>query len=454
MAVLILRARFTIISMKNKSSRVKTSFKSTKNTKSNADQGVTHLAKTSSPFLALSNKGFRALIITYTLAMMADNIEHVISYWMMYQKFHSPELGGFAVLSHWLPFLFFSVPVGMLGERFDPRRLIQIGMVLFCSASIGWGYCFFVDGLQIWQAMALLVLHGCAGVFWHTSTQILLHDVVTKEELPGAVRLLATARYLGILVGPGVGGLILIGLGPIYGIFLNAFFYVPIFLWLVSAPYGPAFRAAVRSFKVPVRGLSDIVSTFKEVSTLPAIFSMVILAGAASFFVGNSYQAQMPAFAEDLGHGDPGLLYSLLLAADAAGALFAGLILSNKGIMRPRPRTALTLAFIWCIVLTSFALTNDYAIALTLLFIAGFLELSFSSMAQTLVQLNAPEEHRGRVIGLFNMFSLGMRAGAGIIVGLTGGLIGVHWSLGLSGVLLAAIILVVLYMFRQPQESK
>ena len=401
----------------------------------------------SSSLSAFSNKGFRALIITYTLAMMADSIEHVIRYWMMYQKFHSPELGGFAVLSHWLPFLFFSVPVGMLGERFDPRRLIQIGMVLFSLASIGWGYCFLVDGLQMWQAMALLVLHGCAGVFWHTSTQLLLHDVVNKEELPGAVRLLATARYLGILVGPGLGGLILIGFGPTYGIFLNATFYIPTFLWLVSAPYGPSFRTTARTFKIPVRGFSDIISTFKEVSALPVIFSMVILVGAASFFVGTSYQAQMPAFAEDLGHGDPGLLYSLLLAADAAGALFAGLVLSNKGLMRPRPKAALILAFIWCLVLSSFAFTHQYIIALTLLFVAGFLELSFNSMAQSLVQLNAPDEHRGRVIGLFNMFSLGMRAGAGVTVGLIGGLIGIHWSLGFAGILLAAIITVVMYIF-------
>jgi len=402
----------------------------------------------SSSFAALSNKGFRALIITYTLAMMADNVEHVISYWMMYQKFHSPELGGFAVLSHWLPFLFFSVPVGMLGERFDPRRLIQIGMVLFSAASLGWGYCFFVDGLQMWQAMALLVLHGCAGVFWHTSTQILLHDVVTKEELPGAVRLLATARYLGILAGPGVGGLILIGLGPIYGIFLNASFYIPTFIWLINAPYGPAFRTAVRSFQIPVRGFSDIISTFREVSRLPVIFSMVILAGGVSFFIGSSYQAQMPAFAQDLGHGDPGLLYSLLLAADAAGALFAGLILSNKGIMRPRPKAALILALIWCASLICFALTEQYILCLLLLFIAGFVELSFSSMAQTIVQLNAPEEHRGRVIGLFNMFSLGMRAGAGITVGLVGGMIGVHWSLALSGIILAVMITALLCIFR------
>jgi len=52
---------------------------------------------------------YRAQFIAYVLAMMADNIEHVISYWVVFQKFHSPALAGFAVLSHWLPFLFFSV---------------------------------------------------------------------------------------------------------------------------------------------------------------------------------------------------------------------------------------------------------------------------------------------------------------------------------------------------------
>ena len=63
--------------------------------------------------------------------MMADSIEHVISYWMMFEKFHSPALGGFAVISHWLPFLLFSIYSGALADRFDPRRIIQIGMVLF-----------------------------------------------------------------------------------------------------------------------------------------------------------------------------------------------------------------------------------------------------------------------------------------------------------------------------------
>ena len=72
--------------------------------------------------------------------MMADSIEHVISYWMMFEKFHSPALGGFAVVSHWLPFLLFSVYSGALADRFDPRRIIQIGMFFFIAASLGWGF--------------------------------------------------------------------------------------------------------------------------------------------------------------------------------------------------------------------------------------------------------------------------------------------------------------------------
>src|SRR6516165_11456581 len=76
-------------------------------------------------FAALRHPGYRAQFVTYFLAMMADNIEHVISYWVVFQKFHSPALAGFGVLSHWLPFLLFSVASGALADRFDPRRLIQ-----------------------------------------------------------------------------------------------------------------------------------------------------------------------------------------------------------------------------------------------------------------------------------------------------------------------------------------
>jgi MFS family permease len=84
---------------------------------------------------------------------------------------------------------------------------------------------------------------------------------------------------------------------------------------------------------------------------------------------------------------------------------------------------------VWAVALAAFSMVGFYPLALVLLFTAGFFELSFNSMAQTLVQLNAPPAIRGRVIGLYSMSALGMRTFSGITVGLVGSLTGVHWSL-------------------------
>jgi MFS family permease len=399
-------------------------------------------------FAALRHAGFRAQFITYVLAMMADNIEHVISYWVVFRKFESPALAGFAVVSHWLPFLLFSVAAGALADRFDPRRIIQCGMTLFIIASLGWGYFFITDTLQMWHAMVLLVIHGCAGVLWQSPNQLLLYDIVGPADLSSAVRLNATARYLGVLVGPAVGGAIMLALGPSLGILVNTVFYLPLVVWLVNAPYGPRFRMGVRPPRRAVRGLADIVQTVRDIADHPVIVSMTLLGGCASFFVGNAYNAQMPGFALDLGHGDPGVAYSSLLAADAAGAMIAGVLLESRALLAAKPRTAIILAVLWCCALAGFSLATVYPLALALLFTAGFFELAFNAMAQTLVQLNAPIDIRGRVIGLFNMATLGLRAFSGISVGLIGSLIGVHWSLALSTLAVLAIACALLALRR------
>jgi len=393
----------------------------------------------SGSFAAMKSVPYRLQFGSYVLAMMADNIEHVISYWVVFQKFHSPALAGFAVLSHWLPFLLFSVAVGGLADRFDPRRIIQCGMLLFIVASSGWGFFFLTDTIQMWHAMLLLVIHGCAGVLWQTPNQLLLYDLVSPADLPSAVRLNAMARYLGILVGPAVGGVIMLTLGTSHGIIFNTLFYLPMLLWLFRAPVRDK-SVAVRRFAV--RGLADIVLTVRAIGTQPVLTAMTWLAGLTSFMIGNAYHAQMPGFAGDLGHGDPGVSYSVLLAADAAGAVLAAIALESWGRLKGTPRTAIMLAMLWSLALLGFALVPIYPVAIALLFCAGFFELSFNTMAQALVQLNAPHDIRGRVVGLYNMAGLGMRAFSGITVGLFGAAIGIHWSLGLSAALLLAMLLV------------
>lgn len=398
-------------------------------------------AAASGSFAAMKSVPYRLQFIAYVLAMMADNIEHVISYWVVFQKFHSPALAGFAVLSHWLPFLLFSVAVGGLADRFDPRRIIQCGMLLFIVASAGWGFFFLTDTIQMWHAMLLLVIHGCAGVLWQTPNQLLLYDLVGPADLPSAVRLNAMARYLGILVGPAVGGVIMLTLGTSHGIIFNTLFYLPMLLWLFRAPARDT-ATAVRRFAV--RGLADIVLTMRAIGTQPVLTAMTWLAGLTSFMIGNAYHAQMPGFAGDLGHGDPGVSYSVLLAADAGGAVLAAIALESWGRLKGTPATAILLAMLWSVALLGFALVRVYPIAIVLLFFAGFFELSFNTMAQALVQLNAPHDIRGRVVGLYNMAGLGMRAFSGITVGVAGAAIGIHWSLGLSAAVLLALLVLLL----------
>jgi MFS family permease len=399
------------------------------------------MAETAVSFPALRQPVFRAYFFGAASAMMADSIEHVISYWIMYQKFASPALAGFAVISHWVPFLLFSIWSGGLADRYDPRRVIQLGMLLFMAVSVAWGLLFLADALEMWHAGVLLVVHGLAGVLWSPAAQVFIHDIVEDAELHSAIRLTATARWLGLLLGPAVGGVILLALGPAWGILFNALIYVPFTLWLWRAPYVRKQIAPERR----VRAFADVVSTWRAVANNRVITSMTLLAGGASFVVGNAYQAQMPEFAQHLGHGEGGLTYSMLFAADAAGALLGGLALESRGLLLPRPRRAFLLAGAWCLAIGGFAATRSYGLALALLFAAGFLELAFFAMAQTLVQIHAPAPLRGRVIGLFAMSALGLRAFSGATVGLAGSLIGIHLSLALSAAFLLALIIVMLW---------
>jgi len=403
-------------------------------------------------FAALRHSGYRYYFVGSALAMMADNIEHVISYWIIFEKFQSPALGGFAVISHWVPFLLFSFYAGALADRFDPRRVIQLGMLLFMAVSLAWGLLFLTDTLEMWHAAVLLTVHGLAGVLWAPAGQMLIHDIVGPKELQSGVRLAATSRTLGILLGPAVGGGLLLAFGPIYGIFINVLIYLPLIVWLWKAPYGPKFRdnGGEEPKKTGIRGFADIVPTIRSIADNRTIVSMTLLAGAASLFVGNAHQAQMPEFAHDLGTGsESSIAYTILLAASAAGALVAGVVLESKSLLQALPRSAFNLVLLWCIAIFGFAVSTNLIVAVIMLFIAGFLELSYNAMTQTLVQLHAPVEIRGRVIGLYSMSFLGLKPFSGVTIGLGGSLIGIHSSVAASsiGLLLCAVALMA-YLFK------
>jgi MFS family permease len=389
-------------------------------------------------FAALHHRDFRSYFVTTMLAMMADNIEHVISYWLLFEKFRSPVLAGFAVLSHWTPFLFFSVYFGAMADRYDCRKVIQVAQIMFMGVSAAWAYLFYTDTIEIWHACVLLVIHGMAGVLWSPGSQLLIHDIVGSEQLQSAVRLNSTSRQLGILLGPAVGGGLMLLLGPAMGLVVNTLIYLPLTFWLLTVPYTGHSRERAAPARRALRW-RDAFEIVREVSGNRPIITMVVLAGCVSFFVGTAFQATMPEFAHDLGTEKADLAYSALLGANAAGAVVGGFMLEGRGWLPPRVSTAMISAILWCLAITGFALSTSYYLSLLLLFTAGVLNLTFSSMGQTIVQLLSPPQLRGRLIGLFAMASLGLKAFSGITVGVLGGLIGVHWSLALSAMVLLAI---------------
>jgi MFS family permease len=409
-------------------------------------------AQASVAFGALRHPAYRPYFVTSMLSMMADNVEHVISYWVIFQAFHSPTLAGFAVISHWAPFLLFAVWFGGLSDRYDCRRIVQISQIAFMAVSVAWAVLFLSGQLQTWHAVVLLIVHGFAGTLWAPASQLIIHDVVGAEHLQSGIRLNATARQLGILFGPAVGGALLLVLGPAYGLIANSLLYLPLTIWLLRVPYTGHVREGGSDTSSRL-SLADAMQTLREVSANRPIMVMVAVAGLTSLFVGNAFQAQMPEFATGFSANQGELGYAVLLTANAAGAVLGGLGLETSAFFRrPRVRTAVGLAVLWSLSIIVFALTPIYVIALAALFIAGLLNLAFSSMAQTLVQLEAPPHRRGRVVGLFNMSQQGLRVGSGVTVGLLGAAIGVHWSLALSAAALLVVSLALLAYANGPRR--
>jgi len=410
-------------------------------------------------FAALRNRDSRPYLFTSGLSMMADNTEHVITYWVLWQTFHSPALVGFQIISHWLPFLLLSVWSGTLAEKYDCRRLIQAAQGLFMLVSAVWGVLFLTDSLTVWAACILLVLHGTAGSLWGPAEQLMLHDFVDRHELPSAVRMNATFQSLGILFGPVVGSALLLWLGPTGGIFVNVLLYLPMTVLMFRTRFtGHTRDAAHGASDVAVKpqvGWRDTARVLRGIRSNHLIIAMIIISGLTAVTIGNALQSSMPVFAARLGAGSSGdLTYGVLLFAMGFGGVVGGFLLEATGVIRPTLRAAVLSTVVFGGAILAFALTGSYALAIVALVVAGAGEIASLSITQSVVQLEAPAGERGRTLGVYGMFSSGLRTGGGVTLGVLGAAIGVTQAIGVFAAVLAVGALVAWwYAARRPGRA-
>jgi MFS family permease len=385
-------------------------------------------------FPAFTNPHFRLYWIGTSLANAADNVEHVIGYWVIWQLTHSPFWLGYAVVAHWLPFTLFSLHAGSMADRFNSRYLIQISQGFYILASLGWGVLYLTGQLQIWHVAILLLFHGFAGLISGPSSQMLIYEMVGQNLLISAISLNSSLRYIAIVLGPAIGGFLMASVGPGAGFLVNILLYLPLSLIMLILPYRGA----------PARGRKEegwqaILEGLRAIRQRPMILGLLCVVAMTSLLVGNAFQALMPAFAERLQATSTG--YSVLLSANGVGAVLGVLGLGMLGSTRLRPVVVTVGALLWAFLMILFSLSSWFSLALASLCLIGMSSIIFTSMAQSIIQAWAPDHLRGRVVGVYNLAAHGMRAASGLVIGLLASLLGTPQALLLCGAVIAVVIL-------------
>jgi predicted MFS family arabinose efflux permease len=169
----------------------------------------------------------------------------------------------------------------------------------------------------------------------------------------------------------------------------------------------------------------------------PALIGLAIL-GFATTFLGNPLLTFLPLFAQDVFHGSV-TLYTWLMAAAGAGAVTGALVVAWLGKFRHMGRTLLVILIAYAVLVVVFANSRVLVVNLGLLFAAGASYTMVNSMLSSLVQLNAPNEVRGRVMSIYMVaFRGGMPLGS-LAAGWVASITSAPMVLTVNGILLSLV---------------
>ncbi len=388
------------------------------------------------PLMALSNatsaifrhRNFRLVWSAGLLVYLATWLANVAAAWLMTQLSPSPFMVALIQSASALPFLFLSLPAGVLADVLDRRTVMlvaQIGNVVVCLAvailaatdTLGpWGL--------IWLTFmlgALLALHGPA-------SQVTVAEVVPREQMPAAVALNGIAYNLARSAGPGLGGVLLSIAGAPILFVITAMAFVAASLALYRLPpSAPAQRALP-----PERMGAAMQAAFRYAMHAPPLQAVIVRASLFAIW-GSALWALLPLVAKaELGGSAAG--YGVLIGCLGAGAVLGGLLL---GFMRRHlelDRLVMVASLVFAAATLAVSQLRTPALIYPVLIIGGAAWLTCNTLQFTLAQTNVPSWVRARANGLLLViFQGGMALGA-----MVWGVVATH--LGVSNALLIAAL--------------
>ncbi|HMA51938.1 MAG TPA: MFS transporter [Magnetospirillaceae bacterium] len=339
-------------------------------------------------------RDFRLLLIARGLSSLALPMVMVAVGWHVYDLTRDPLHLGYVGLTLFLPQILLTLPAGHVADLVD-RRLILIAtfsILGLCAAAL----CTFAlfDLHSVAPIFGVLVIYACANSFLRPASTSLVPMVVPKEHLPSAVAWNSSVWQMAGTVGPAVGG-VLYGFGPqaVYGTSTVLMLTSVLFLFSLSRRPPPVLTDSAT--------LERLLAGVKFVWHRPMLLGAISLDLFAVLLGGAT--ALLPVYARDiLAVGPWGL--GLLRSAPAVGAVTCGLWLAHHPLKRPAGRTMFLCVAGFGVGTIIFGLSRFWPLSLLALMAMGACDMVSVYVRQNLVQLNTPDEMRGRVSAVTMVF--------------------------------------------------
>jgi MFS family permease len=383
----------------------------------------------------LRNRDFSLYWSGVVLSQIGTRGTIAANYYHVYALTDSIAYTGLVGAGQAVALLLLSPLGGALADRYDRRRLLQVAQTVALLVALALTLLTFSGMVQAWHVIVSVLLTTAAATFDQPARQALIPALVGKKKIGEAIALLNPSREVAILLGPLIaGGLIAVGgPGAMYAFDVVTYASLIVVLAFVRVPKLVPVGAAAG----PV--FASIAEGARYVIHRPLITRLMALDLSATIF--SAYRVLLPALAADvLLVGPTG--YGVLSAAPSAGALLATYTIFQvvKGSRR-QGKVLLLATALYGVSAVLLAQSTMLWLAVGAAMLLGAFDAMATTIRHAAVQVDTPDEIRGRVTAFYQMSSRGGPAIGDVVVGAIGGVLGpvLALSLGALGPILVAL---------------
>ncbi|CAG4917473.1 MFS transporter [Paraburkholderia saeva] len=385
---------------------------------------------------------FRYLFLGRMSTTMSNQMLMVIVGWQMYDITHSAYDLGMVGLAQFVPTFALCLAAGQLADRYDRRCIlvgclaVQLSVALLLTASTLGGW----SGREVILIASLGL--GTAKAFQLPTQQALLPTLVPLNVLPRALAVNSAGSQFATIVGPAIGGFIYVaGAAVVYGACALMSLFAVAMIWLIRDEH-------VRVGREPVT-LASLFAGIRFIWTRKEVLGAISLDLFAVLFGGAT--ALLPIFARDVLHVDSWGL-GLLRCAPAVGALLVSLYLARYPIQRSVGKIMFGSVALYGIATVVFAISSSLLLSLAALTLTGAFDMVSVVVRQSLVQLETPNEMRGRVSAVNSIFIGASNQLGEFESGVTAGRLGAVPSVLIGGAV--TVLVVALWMKLFPSLAR